>query len=351
MRPHTYLEDEAVRHAAFRAGQRHEWSQDSGMYRYKHKSLGVYLGDPEHPMPLEEALARLRNISESTVLTMRIAMGLWNIRRYDGQLLKNGAAPMPIDEILLWRGVKKHSRLAYPQQGESPASEQRRTDGWNTKHVAAVVDDFALAELFYVHGSHDIWKNGKRVGSYEVSSPYMRATPVKRKDLWGHEEVVGMFVSPGDWIVSYAENGNYFLTPADRRVFQLNPQNEQHELRIALYLVELWRKQAKDRAYSEPIVMSDLLRESVIAVNEKNLTNRFAPRIEEALANLQRRGIIGRCECLTPVDKNKAHWGKDWLAARWRILPPQDVIDALEQIVRSSGDGPKALPKPGRKRQ
>jgi hypothetical protein len=159
-------------------------------------------------------------------------------------------------------------------------------------------------------------------------------TFVDREDLWGNEELAGVFVAPGDWINDYEQAGNYFLTPVDRRVFALNPQNEKHELRLALFLTERWRKQAKTRVYSTPITMETLLQESVIRVNEKNLTNRFVPRIEQALAHLQRKGIIGSYRCLNPVDRSKPRWGTAWRMSEWCILPSAENVYALERIVR-----------------
>ncbi len=338
----NFAEDEAVRKAAFRATDGKSWREDQGLMRYDHRSLGVYLGDPHHPMPLEEAQAKLREIRESAVLTMRIGMGLWNLRRYSQELAKNGAVAITATEILAWRGVKKHERLAHP----GTTSTEKRTDGWDSREVDDVHRDLTLAEMFYLHGSHRVKVKG-RYETLTVTSRYITVSPIRQKNLWG-EELVGFYFSPGDWINAYDDKGVYFLTPADRRIFHLNPQNEQHEVRIALYLVERWRKQANDRAYSDPITMSELLAESVIPINEKNLTNRFAPRIESALVHLQQVGIIGEATCLTPVDKGKARWGKDWLAARWRITPPQDTLNALEEAVR--GGNPASLPpgKPGK---
>ena len=57
--------------------------------------------------------------------------------------------------------------------------------------------------------------------------------------------MTGLFVTAGDWINVYEEQGSYFLAAVEQKVFQLNPHDEQHELRIALYLTERWREQAR----------------------------------------------------------------------------------------------------------
>jgi hypothetical protein len=322
----NYPEDEAVRHATLSAKEAHVWPLQDGAPYHQYRELCIfYTRTDGTPMERDDAIEQLLRVRESTVLTLRIALGLWNLRRNDQQLCLNGSAAIRIEEILAWRGVKKHSRVK---------GTVRQSDGWQTKDLDAVREDFLLAASFYLRGYHPIWKRGKCKGRYVVTAPYIRVTFVDREDLWGNEELAGVFVAPGDWINDYEHAGNFFLTPIDRRVFALNPQNEKHELRLALFLTERWRKQAKTRAYSTPITMETLLQESVIPVNEKNLTNRFAPRIEQALAHLQRKGIIGSYRCLTPVDRSMPRWGNAWLGSQWCILPPDEIITVLERIVR-----------------
>jgi hypothetical protein len=78
--------------------------------------------------------------------------------------------------------------------------------------------------------------------------------------------------------------------------------------------------------------MADLLAASMITIDERHLTVRFIPRIEEALSQLESMGVIGRHECLSSIDRTQARWGKEWLAARWEILPPPDLIREYKTI-------------------
>src|ERR1019366_3814813 len=47
------------------------------------KKLHVYLGDPDYPLSMTETREIIRELGESTVLTARIILGLWNIQRCD----------------------------------------------------------------------------------------------------------------------------------------------------------------------------------------------------------------------------------------------------------------------------
>lgn len=318
----SYQVDRAAREAML--SDKKSWTVEEGMQRFTaSNNLAVYFGNPDHPLDLAEAQEQLLRIRESTVLTIRIAEGIWNQRRRDDRYVRNGMVGITYNEILQWRGIQKHKRAAYP------GAAHQVTVGWRTDDREDVRLDFEVASRLHLRGRHVVKAKGKE-RIVHVDDVYIRTTKVSQPALWG-EEHLGVFFAPGDWIADYEQAGNVYLAEIDRRVFQLNPQNERHELLLALYFTEQWRYQASEGDYTKPIGMEDLLRKSVIKIDHKHLVYRFIPRIEAALQTLQDRGIIGRYECLTPPDRSKGRWGNDWLKSRWRILPPaalaQSYID------------------------
>jgi hypothetical protein len=312
----NYTEDRAVRRAVL--GRR--WPEVDGVLQCTPcKGMTVYV--PPAVMTLEEARVRLLEMGGSTVLTLRIAMTWWNLLRHTGQLGANGAALLPLGVILKWRGRKQ----------DLPGSPgHRRKDGWRKQDLEEIMADFARAILIHVRGKHFTWKDGYRF-THVVNGPYVHITEITDVDTHGRLCFAGVWFAPGSWMNSFLDAANYQLTRVERQIFELNPHNEKYELYLALFLTELWRMQANARAYGEPIMMRNLLYESVIAWDRKRLTNRLVPAIEHALETLHRQGIIGEYACLTPVDRSKAQWGTDWLESRWRILPPSDVQAALNR--------------------
>ena len=141
--------------------------------------------------------------SASTALTARIAMGLWNVRRFTKDLAINGAAPMKIDEILAWRGIKKHSTAAHP------GSSVRYTNGYDPKYKEAVLEDLKLLEMCYVKGTCTIMVKGS-YKTFSVHSPYLTFSPVYQNTLWG-DNIGRCLSSAGDWINVYDEAGIKFL--------------------------------------------------------------------------------------------------------------------------------------------
>lgn len=326
----NYRPDQAMREASL--AQKDQWRpRESGEVAYMaSNALEVYLGSRDHPLELTAALKRIRQLSESTVLTARIVLGLWNIRRHNARVSQNGSVAILLDEILQWQGIQKHSRVAH--QGGT----KRYTDGYRTEHKQRVIQDLSLLASCNVRGTCTVAVRGRSI-AIEVDGQYLRYSVVSRKIGPQERTIIGFLVSPGDWITTYEQHQNYYLAEIDSQIFKLNPQNDRYALRLALYLTERWREQAREGNFSTPIVMAELLAASMIAVDERHLTVRFIPRIEEALAQLEALGIVGKQTCLTAIDKTtQARWGKEWLAAQWEILPPLTLLREYQAIGKKS---------------
>lgn len=315
----NYQPDRAIREAVLAPPENWKAEPDCLAYSASNQLL-VYLGDQRNPLPVEEALSTIREFSASTVLTARIALALWQKRRYEQHLARNGAAAMRLDEILAMRGLKKRSIPAYPDSD----SDVRYTIGYRLEDKQAILLDLQLLQRCYVRGECTVIVAGKWQ-QFSVDDAYIRYSVVYRKTSRGRE-ISGLFVSAGDWINVYEEQGALFLAAVEQKVFQLNPHDEQHELRIALYLTERWREQARRGYYDEPILMQDLLDESVIPIDKKH-AYRFIPRIEDALYQLFVKGILGaEPVCVNPPDKRQPRWTGAWLASEWILLPPDEIM-------------------------
>lgn len=338
----SFPEDTAFRESAFAKGGR--WTMDVGAPHFTASNqIQVYLGHPSLLLDLSEALSRIGELGESTVLTARIAIGLWTTRRLDRRLSENGSAAISLEEILEWRGIQKHSRQAYA------GSSVRTTDGYETKHKRQVYRDFFLLQQCHLRRQLTV---GDRQGGQRallVEGPYLRVSVVMERTLWSEQEVVGFLISPGDWFTAYPSPAFDYFALIDRRIFQLHAWQDQLAIRIGLYLVERWRQQATLGVYQEPITMRDLLHASMVEIDEVNLTSRFSGRIEAALFKLYERGILGEApQCLTVIDKTR-NWGQHWLNAAWRLVPQLDIQQGYQQPnkIRQIVAGGRSLRKRG----
>ncbi len=141
----NYQPDRAIREAVL--APQENWKAESDCLAYTASNqLLVYLGDQRNPLPVEEALSTIREFSASTVLTARIALALWQKRRYEQHLAKNGAAAMRLDEILAMRGFKKRSIPAYPDSD----SDVRYTIGYRLEDKRAILLDLHLLQRCFV---------------------------------------------------------------------------------------------------------------------------------------------------------------------------------------------------------
>lgn len=327
----SFDEDRAFRESCLASEE--QWivgRQDVAPFYLTSNQIQVYLGHPQQPLDLSLAHERISALGESTVLTARIALGLWNIRRDDRLLSENGSTAIRIEDIFEWRGIQKHSRPAYP------GATRRITDGYESKYKKQVYLDFYYLQQCYLRGHYNRVDNGI-MRQFIIDGPYARVSVVleqkKPHTLWQEEEIVGFLFSPGDWITTYAGQALYSFAHIDKRIFQLHPQQDQLALRIALYLTERWCQQARFGNYQDPIVMIDLLKASMISIDYKNLTSRFAGRIEKALQKLFDQGILGDSpQCLSLIDKTR-NWGDAWLSSLWCLPPHLEVIEHYQQML------------------
>ncbi len=186
----NYRPDQAMREASL--AQKEQWKpgSDGELFYLASNALEVYLGTRERPLELPQALKQIRRLSESTVLTGRILLGLWNIRRYNHRVSKNGSVAVLLDEILQWQGIQKHSRVAHP------GTTKRYTDGYRTEQKQRVIQDLLLLASCNVRGTCTITVRGKSV-AIEVDGPYMRYSVVSRKTGPEEKSIIGFLVRPG----------------------------------------------------------------------------------------------------------------------------------------------------------
>jgi hypothetical protein len=345
----NYQVDRSVREAILATPE--QWREEYGAFFFTSSDrLGIHLGTPRHPLETSAALNRVRELSDSTLLTARIVLGLWNSRRTNPQFTLGSRVAIRLEEVLEWRGIKKHTYLPRP---DIAGCTKRNSDGYEAKHKNRVLKDLDLLASCCIYGIISCTFKGKKV-DVRIESPYLTYSIVTHKTRWTEGAIAGVFVTPGGWMNAYIEHENYFLAETGRRTFQFHPHQQQHELRLALYLTERWRQLARDGNFAKEISMSELLAASMIPVDRAHLTSQFVPRIEHALQTLWQQKTIGggAPKPVEKVDKSQLQWGNAWLASRW-ILPPPPELQAFYEAMLKSSQPQFHLAKTqkGRKRQ
>jgi hypothetical protein len=190
----SYAEDRAVREAALAATG--HWKAEANVpYIKTSNNLAVYFLDPKHPLSLADAQAQLRRISPRTLLYLRVARALWNLRRHDARSGENGQAFILYDEVLHWCDVPKHRRPAYP------GSRTRFSDGYRTEDREEVRRSFELGSRLQLRGQHTVLYKGKP-HQLNVDSQYVTMASVSVQTLWGDQQV-GAWLAPGGWQNEY----------------------------------------------------------------------------------------------------------------------------------------------------
>lgn len=312
----SHAEDRAIREATL--ARQTAWREEPKLglpYYLASNQMRVYFGDPQFPLEPEEAQAALAHLRESTILTARYILGRWNIAREQGQLAQEGSVPIRIEEILEWRGLQKHSRAI------APGSAVRRIEDYEIKYRKQVHEDLRLLSQFWLCGTHHVQVEGQW-HPVNIDSYYLRIgrlqNPENDRSLY--------YAAPGVWVNTYELSGGLWLAELDRRIFTLHPQRHQIALRIALFLSEHWQFCLMNGGEIAPLTMQDLLARSMVPVDQNHLTSRFIPHVEQAIQLLRQREIVREVKPDREVLRESTQWGKEWLATRWTITPPADVL-------------------------
>jgi hypothetical protein len=335
----SFEEDSAFRESCL--ADEESWLHPGSHYYQASNSLKVYASHPDVPLDLAEAHEQIKKIGLSTVLAARIALGLWNSRRSDQRLSENGSIAIALHEILTWRGVKKHTKAT------SRDSAVRITDGYEAKYKRQVYLDFFYLQQCHLRGEYTRIDARGRKRQFIVDGPYMRVSVVRERNLWGEEEIVGFLVSPGDWIATHTGAAFGYFRTLDQKIFQFHPQKDQLALRIALYLIERWSRQAQRaqnifdrRAYEEPINTEGLLSASMVSFDREQFPLRFKERIEAALQKLFHHPLLGRMilgaepSCIPAgIDSS---WREQWLLARWTLIPRLEMVEEATLLLPAS---------------
>jgi hypothetical protein len=307
----NYPEDRAVREALLAGAAQWEVDRQKGYPVYRaSNSLTVYLDTSLDSDSQRKEQARTSTQPDGTLLTARILLGLWASRRADLSPGTSAGVMIHPDEILAWRGVQKHHRLAYP------GARKQFSDGYPWKQKQQIQRDLDLLSRYHVRGQHTIMVQGK-LRTEPIDSPYLDLTPVEKQGKFA-----GYLVAPGPWLATYDAHDMHFFSEVERQLFQLHPRNDYLALRLGFYLTEHWRRHQRGGQERTVFYMANLLAASQIPVEKANLTSRFVPRVEAALHKLHTLGVLGEPPLnVTPIDKSRAYWGKDWLSSSWLLVP------------------------------
>jgi hypothetical protein len=318
-----------------------EWSQDGG-WPYYTDDDGVLLlvrpyGTGLSPSTAELALAKrtLFSLADDTVATLVICLGKWlgetgGSRAADGAL---AAVTVYVDDVLGYRGVKKHHKGGYRRAQKEEAKA----------HVLALRD-------LWVRSNDTVWAGrGKRRRQLDVvvDDPLMEVSVESTKDLFGTVTPYAFRVRPGPWAGYYLSDGQRWVTSVLRQVMRYDTRQGlgRLKMRLGLYLTFQWRIRARHGTLDQPLHLRALLEGAKIAAPSTH-PERFFPQVVEALYGLHDDGVLAVCEALDlpgrdwrpPADRPPKTWIPEVLAGRWRLLPAGELRDRLPK--------PKPAPPP-----
>lgn len=240
---------------------------------------------------------------------------------------------IPIDAIPELRGLRQKKSGSGRRGGYDP--KQRREHAGSLRrvqHLHLRMDELAL---YLDNGSKT--KKGRRETRRGVEGPAFFITLMGQAQLDGSLEVDSIRFLPGPAFMLYLWGPGRQTAVIDAKILRYDPYRQEPEKLLGRYLSWLWKVRATKGAYSEPLRVSTLLKESRLQLNTKEPA-RTRDRMEKTLDTLQRDGVIRswRYESWSLADAPRVGWAEPWLRELVIIEPPASVVSYYMEHLRGA---------------
>ncbi len=309
----------------------HEWQRPADGLPYFIDATGVQVyaappatGRTPSPEAISAASKIVLDLDDDKVSAFIICLGKW-FAEAGAAAAQLEPARLHVEDILAFRGTKKHHRGGYRLEQKEEA-----------KH------DLLFLRNLWVRSREEVWdvnKRGKREKvAVNVDDPLIEVSIESTVDLWGTETPYAFRVRPGPWAKHYLGEGTHWTTSVLRQIMRYHPYSDRIKMRLGIYLAFQWRIRSRVGTWDQPWKLRTLLEGAKIEVPERN-PQRFFPQVLRALTGLQDDGVLAVCEALDfpdwqpPADEPPKRWVPKLLEGRWRLLPPEALRDRLPKPV------------------
>jgi hypothetical protein len=259
-------------------------------------------------------------LDDNKVSAFVICLGKW-FAETGGDLAVPEAARVHVNDVLAFRGVRKH-----PGGGYQP------------KQKEAAKEDILFLRDLWVRSHQRVWETTRRgktqLVDVDVDDPLVEVSVESTVDLWGERTPYAFRFRPGPWARHYLGGPQHWTTSVLKRIMGYHPYSDRLKMRLGLYLTFQWRIRANHGTLGQPWKLKTLLAGAKIEVPARN-PQRFFPRVVKALEELRDDGVLAVCEALDfpdwrpPADEPPKRWVPKLLDGRWRLLPAEEVRSRL----------------------
>lgn len=298
----------------------HEWKHppDGRAYYQDANGVMVYARDAG-----DVVLA----LDDNRVSAFVICMGKWYAET-GGELARPEAARIHVDDVLGYRGIKKHPK-----------------GGYQPKQKEAAKEDILFLRDLWVRSHQQVWeatRRGKRqLVDVDVDDPLVEVSVESTVDFWGERTPYAFRFRPGPWARHYLGGPQHWTTAVLKQIMSYHPYTDRLKMRLGLYLTFQWRIRANRGTLAQPWKLKTLLEGAKIEIPKKD-PQRFFPRVLKDLEELHTDGVLASCEALDfpdwhpPADEPPKRWVPKLLEGRWRLLPVAELRDRLPHPERTA---------------
>ncbi|PFI78851.1 hypothetical protein COI83_26935 [Bacillus cereus] len=157
-------------------------------------------------------------------------------------------------------------------------------------------------------------------------------------------------IKPGSFLSSYLYGSSTTTALLSKKALEYNSYRHKYHKRLIRYLTWQWRIRQMFSSLNRPYsIGGDKGLLAVMGINQNQKPNRIRDQLENVLMDLEQEKVISHWEYEGALDEEKLtkkNWFKNYYSQLGiRILPPKELINSMESLIKKKNTNVKRVEK------
>lgn len=163
-------------------------------------------------------------------------------------------------------------------------------------------------------------------------------------------------IKPGSFLSSYLYGSSTTTALLSKKALEYNSYRHKYHKRLIRYLTWQWRIRQMFSSLNRPYsIGGDKGLLAVMGINQNQKPNRIRDQLENVLMDLEQEKVISHWEYEDAVDEEKLtkkNWFQNYYSQLGiRILPPKELINSMESLIKKKNSNVKRAEKTAVKKE
>ncbi|MCU5430270.1 helix-turn-helix transcriptional regulator [Bacillus cereus] len=163
-------------------------------------------------------------------------------------------------------------------------------------------------------------------------------------------------IKPGSFLSSYLYGSSTTTALLSKKALEYNSYRHKYHKRLIRYLTWQWRIRQMFSSLNRPYsIGGDKGLLAVMGINQNQKPNRIRDQLENVLIDLEQEKVISHWEYEDAVDEEKLtkkNWFQNYYSQLGiRILPPKELINSMESLIKKKNSNVKRAEKAAVKKE